>query len=390
MTYDYAPAAPPDLATLGGILSHGFGFPESAAPDWFARSGHENLRVLKRGDAVVGGLISIPMGQWFGGHAVPTLGFAGVGISPAFRGEGAATQMMLAGLREARARRIPLSTLYPATVTLYRRAGYERAGARYATRLDLRAMRFRRDPGLVVREEQAVPEVFRALYTRFASARQGFLDRGPYVWQRVWQPRDLSTRSFGLYRGDALEGYVVVANRMGEGEGVITVTDMVAITAAAGESILSLLCDYRSIAPAATWHGQPGGIFGMLLPERHHETTLRDFFMLRVVDPELALAQRGYPRRGAARVSFELDDGSLPECSGTYTVRVDHGKVSVERSTSPARARMSERALAALYAGFLGPDELAVLGMLDAEEVDRESMAWLFGSASPPTMSDMF
>ena len=26
----------------------------------------------------------------------------------------------------------------------------------------------------------------------------------------------------------------------------------------------------------ATWHGEAGGVFSMLLPERHHETILRD------------------------------------------------------------------------------------------------------------------
>jgi predicted acetyltransferase len=84
-----------ERAALAPMISHTFGFPAADAPAWFERAGYENLRALREG-GLAGGLIVVPMGQYFGGRSVPMTGVAGVGVAPEHRGRGAGTRMMRA------------------------------------------------------------------------------------------------------------------------------------------------------------------------------------------------------------------------------------------------------------------------------------------------------
>ena len=131
-----------ELLALGRVQAWAFGFAESRARAWLEKCGLENVRVARRGAEILGGLIEIPMGQWFGGRSVPMLGVA---VAPAARGEGVALTLMVDALRAARSRGFVLSTLYPAAVALYRAAGYECAGHRYRYKADLKTLPTARD-----------------------------------------------------------------------------------------------------------------------------------------------------------------------------------------------------------------------------------------------------
>ena len=119
------PETEADLDAIAGMMGWAFGPPPAEAREWFVRGGIENARLARLGAKAVGGLLEIPMGQWFGGRSVPMLGLAGVAVAPEARGKRVAWALVTHALREARQRGIALSALYPATLTLYRACGYE-------------------------------------------------------------------------------------------------------------------------------------------------------------------------------------------------------------------------------------------------------------------------
>ncbi|AKU93568.1 Acetyltransferase [Labilithrix luteola] len=379
---------------LGEIAAHGFGFRAEDYPEWFERAGHENLRVLKRGEHVVAGLMQIPMGQFFGGRSVPTLGIAGVGIAVEERGAGVAKALMLATLREARGKGIALSTLYPATVPLYQRVGYERAGARYRIEVDPKSLDVQRPTDVAIVEIPAaksaaeIPEEMRVLYTESARASDGYLDRGPYVWTRVVSPRgQLPTKTFGVRVAGRLDGYVVLSHKMEAPGSSVFVTDLAVRSGRAAQAILRLLGEYRSLATKVTWFGGAVDVFTSLLPECQHHIVLEDFFMLRVVDAERALATRGYPRAVNTRLVIELDDRSLPENSGVYTLDVERGVAKISRGAAPdlPSVRLGERGLATLFTGHTPVETLAHIGALEGDDEARARLAALFAGPAPVT-----
>src|SRR2546426_9159996 len=114
-----------ELSALLDILAPTFNFSRENAARYTKIVGRKNYRVVRRGSMVLGGCALLPMGQFFGGRSVPMMGVGAVGVAPEHRGQRAASTLMRAALKDMHARGYPLSALYPATLPLYRSAGYE-------------------------------------------------------------------------------------------------------------------------------------------------------------------------------------------------------------------------------------------------------------------------
>jgi len=398
-----------DLAGFAEIASACFDVSIEDTRAWFERGDARNLRLARQGEAVAAGLLLIPMGQWFGGRAVPMTGLAGVGVPAERRGRGAARSLLHAALDELHAAGVALSTLYPSTTTLYRSVGFEVAGGRYALELRLGELRARRadraDRELAVRratpaDEPAIAEVAREAARRGA----GQLDRGPYIWRRVRQPRGRIVRDLVIAGENGLEGYAYLSQRevpRGEGhEYEVVATDAAAVTPAAGRRLLALLGDHSGIARRAVLYGGPAHPLLMQLSERHYAVSLVDPWMLRIVDLRAALEQRGWPAGVAGELALELTDELLPGNAGTWNVKVAAGSASVTSPASSRRTtrggaagspalRLDVRGLAPLYSGHLSPWQLRQAGLLDGDEAALDLAAALFAGPAP-AMSDMF
>ena len=106
-----------------------FGAPASERTAYVERVHRDGQRLLREKGRITAGLVLLPMAQWFGGRAVPMTGIGDVAVAPEDWGRGAATRLMGSMLRELRDARVALSTLFPATMRLYRGVGYEAAGS---------------------------------------------------------------------------------------------------------------------------------------------------------------------------------------------------------------------------------------------------------------------
>src|SRR5262245_35632767 len=96
-----------ELRDLGAIQAWAFAFPPPDAEAWLARAGHENVRVLRRGREVLGGLLLVPMGQFFGRRSVPMVGIAGVAVAPDRRRAGLGATLCRETVRELHRGRVP-------------------------------------------------------------------------------------------------------------------------------------------------------------------------------------------------------------------------------------------------------------------------------------------
>jgi predicted acetyltransferase len=376
-----------DLEAFASIVGWAFGFPASDAKLWVERAGVQHARAARRGGRVVGGLIEIPMGQFFGGRSVSNVGIAGVAVAPEARGGRVALELVVASLRSARRAGMAVSTLYPATLTLYRAAGYELAGSRYRWTLAARKLpRERTALAVAPVAPDDLPEV-EALYRKISCRRNGYLDRGDYVWRRVREARTSEVRGYVVRSDEAVEGYVYLGQRGPEDRRELVITDLVASTPPALRRLFRLVADHQSTLGTAIFHGAAVDPLLFALPEAAAEVTLGEHWMLRVVDPERALTDRGYPARDA-RVDFELTDEHLPENSGRFRLEVSKGQARVVRGGSGA-VRLSERGLAALYTGFQSAAELGRAGLLAADESWLATLHDLFAGPSP-AMADYF
>ena len=95
------------------------------------------VRMAELDGRVVGTARAIPFAHFYGGRAVEAAGISGVAVAAEARGRGVGAAMMREYLQELRPT-FPISTLYPATVPIYRHAGYGFGGVRtfWKSRLD--------------------------------------------------------------------------------------------------------------------------------------------------------------------------------------------------------------------------------------------------------------
>ncbi len=377
-----------EIGAYAAILAWAFNIDADTVPAWLDKAGHDNVRIARRFSRVAGGLIHIPMGQWFGGRSVPMTGVAGVAVGPEHRGRGVAISLMRASVVELAEAGAPLSVLYPATLGLYRKAGYEPAGSRF--RCSVRTRDIPVGPrDLEVRSvDESDLDATSSLYSDIAREQNGYLDRGLYIWDRVRSPRAAPARGYLVEADQGIEGYLYIQENRGRRFHYdLGVVDLAAATPRAGRALLGLVAEHRTLGDTAIFSCGAADPVLSLLPERY-DCELADHWMLRVINAEAALGARGYPAATSARLELELDDDLVPDNRGRFVLEVEGGRGRVSRGGSGA-LRAGPRGLAALYTGFMAPASLARAGLVQGDEQVLATAAALF-AGSAPCMRDHF
>ncbi len=371
--FDPSPPLVPDIESMG-------------------RQGPENFRLARLHGRVVGGLGMLFMGQWFGRRSVPMVGVNAVAIASEHRSRGIGSRLLRGMFEEFHARDIPLSTLYPATQVVYRRAGYEHAGVAVGYTLPAHAL----DPrghSLEMRrahDGDGDEATIRALYAERARRTAGNLDRNEYMWRRKTRARDTALNTYIVERDGAPEGYIVYEQRQapGERDRNLAVRDLVALTPEAARTVLAFLADHRSTVDNIQWMGAPADPLLFHLPNQGYKITWYEQWMLRVVDVRGALEARGYPPALQAELSFDVRDDILGWNAGRWTLTVAGGRGEV-RPGGTGGVTLDIRGLAPLYSGYLSAEELRSTGLVEGSPDSLALATLVFGGPSP-WMADGF
>jgi predicted acetyltransferase len=326
------------------------------------------------------------MGHYFGGQSVRAGGITAVGVAPDQRGSGVGKWMLQQSLEELHRQGMPLASLYPATTAFYRRTGFERAAQRLIYDIPLAAIGVR---DYTLEAGPAGPDeypIIKQLYTQQAARGAAFMDRPAFYWENILDPKDKRTYTFIVRRDGVPEGYVVFSHASwGE---QLKVNDVVALTPAAGRRLLTLLADHRSMIESLRLPGGPNDTLLFLLAEQKQKVGWSLDLMLRIVDVIGALGARGYPAGVSAELHLDVCDELLPSNNGRFVLNVADRHASV-RSGGTGRVSLHVRDLAALYSGYMTPQELRAAGSLDGPEVDLATAAQIFAGPRPWT-PDMF
>lgn len=372
-----------EVEAFARVLSICFSPSLEEAHGWIKRGKRGNARLLTRGDHVAGGLFLIPMAQWYGGCSVPMVGIGGVGVDPGDRADGGATFLMHRVVEELHEEGVALSTLYPATQPLYRRAGYEQAGAHFAIRLNTqRIFHSEREPLLRRAAEEDLPEIER-LHRAHGRENPGNVDRSELYWSWVREGVKRPVHAFVVEGEDALEGYVYYTSQPNDDNHQdLWVRDVVARTPRAARRLLTFFRDHRSLVDKVRWRGSPADPLLLQAREQRHDIRLWDIWMLRIVHLVHALEERGYPMGLTTVVHLEVNDDLCPNNAGRWVMRVSDGSATVEPG-GQGRVHLGIRALAALYTGFASATQLRTGLDLKAPEEDAAALDAVFGGPSP-------
>ncbi|MBV1857906.1 MAG: GNAT family N-acetyltransferase, partial [Nannocystaceae bacterium] len=240
------PSRPADHDAVARVVVHGFAATPESLPATLALAGHENCRVVCDGPDVVATALLLPMGQYFGNRRVSMTGVAGVAVAPHFQRQGCATTLMRSIVEELAQQGVALSTLYASALPLYRRVGYECAGARFVAHIDPKRLGVQERGGVLRPMDAAGETRVRALYGAHAPAFPGFLHRSEYIWTRLLHPWAGRTPTCILIGRDdgQVEGYVSYSKKRGtDFQHSVVVHDMFATSAWGYRRLWSFLTD---------------------------------------------------------------------------------------------------------------------------------------------------
>ena len=368
------------------LLGQAFGIHDGKLIEgWLELAGHESLRVVEGRDGVRAGLILLSMGQLFGGRAVPMCGVAAVAVRHDLLRSGEGTFLLGAMLEELAGRGVALSTLYPAAPAFYRKAGYEAAGTQLLTSFSPTELTLL-DHELPLRQatdedHDAVERLYRE---QVAPGQNGALERGRYIWSRLWGERfGVPARGVVIEDGGELLGYAYYRQHSVYGDRYrLEILDLAARTPAALRRLWSFFADLETMVSRVTYPSAPQDpVFQLQDPPRSLTCHLEPWFV-RVVDLEAAVAQRGCPPGLTAEVDLEVVDELLPANAGRWRLTVENGRGEITRGGS-GTVRLDIRALASIYTGFAPPSSLALAGLLDGPPEALATLGALFAGPMP-------
>jgi predicted acetyltransferase len=371
--------------------------PESRAARRPERVRLDRYLVAMRDDRVLATAMGLPMLQWFGGRPLRTVGVAAVATDPLHRGLGLASSVVAELLRRHRDLGRDLATLYPATVPVYRRLGFEYAGVQTRYRMHISALPAPGDDAPEVADAGQDVEPLLASYHRLAERENGLTEGVEDDW---WTVRILGRENpagpatavatpgpdpdgYAVFRQEAVQG--------GDGWGFdLVCSHLVASTPAAARALFGYFRRFRGLGQDLTWHGPPTEPLAMLLPEQSLETASTFRNMSRILDVKTALEGRGYPTDVSGAATISVIDPVLPENTGAFDIEADGGKVRVTRlDAGPGgRPSLGIGALTTMFAGYLTPAQAVRGGLVDPTHPALDLLGRLF--AGPPAWTPDF
>jgi predicted acetyltransferase len=373
VTRRYRPARPEEHRALVLQDAQAFGEATTAASidRSMARTPLGELRVLEEDGVTLGLLLARSRRIYWGGRPVPAGQVSGLSIGAEHRGRGAATELLHAYLAEVYERGAALSTLFPAAVHLYRQVGYEYAGTWTLYETAARHLPVGWPAGWRARPVPADdPAPLQQRFAAVAAGRSGQVERDADWWRQFL----LSDRGSGppqVYLVDGPggpDGWAIfkvqdeVADR--DVRASVQIIDWGARSEGGWRSLLSLAAGFSSLEATVVWKGPDPEPLALLLREQDIHQVRQDRWMARVVDVPGAFAARGYPSGLRGRVTIGVSDDACPWVDGTWTIEVDGGEGKAVRVGDDARLRTDAGGLAALFAGYLDPRDLAELGLV--------------------------
>lgn len=409
-----------DLDAFARLMHLAFGGPRDDSRSYVDRIPSAYRRVwdggahgtLSAAPAPAAALVAIPMGHYFGGRRVASVGVQAVAVAPEARGGGVAKTMLAALLADmagsGREGGAAISTLYASVQSLYRALGYEHSGVYAELSINLRMLPRAGRSGNLIALGPDHDEAVRTLYNQIAPCFDGSVDRDPYLWSRVWEAKGTryeglgilanATRSARVARSRALpatpaiDGYLYVAPERDASSRSLAIRECAFRDVESGRRLLRALADFAPTMTVATLAAAPNHPLATLLEQQWHSWRIKDLWMLRIIDLAKAIEQRGYRRGVDVAFRVEVDDDVLASNSGRWVIEVAGGRGTARRPTrvdDQPLLKSGPRGLATIWSGFLTPRQAQLQGLLSGAE-DALALAESAFAGPMPAMTDAF
>lgn len=294
-----------------------------------------------------------------------------VSTYPEYSGMGLMSQLMKKGLSEMRDNGQSLSLLYPYSIPLYRKNGWEIISDKMSyTIRDVQLPKNIEVPGYVWRVSWEDPD-FMNLHTQFAKQTHGCLFRNNLAWDEYWKWDEDDTTVAIYYREDDLpRGYMVYLIN----DDVMYIKEMIYLDMESRKGLWKYIGAHESMVSEVRGYNYFSEPIAFSFDDSEIKETIRPYIMGRLVDTKMFLEKYRFRGEAEGDVTLRISDSFLEWNDQSLTLDIFGGKCGITDTVSRRHASMSIGTLTTLLLGYKRASELAELERIEA---DRETIKFL-------------
>ena len=284
---------------------------------------------------------------------------------PEHTGHGIMKRLMIQSLTRMRENHRPFALLYPYSIPLYRRLGWEIISNKmtYIVK-DTQIPRKIQEPGYVRRVEWNDKE-FMELHTKFAQKTHGCLYRNNLAWEEYWRWDEDDTKVAIYYSSsDEPYGYMVYLIN----NDIMHVKEMISLNHEAQRGLWEFIHAHDSMIDEVRGNNYYSESIAFELDDSDIKETIRPYSMGRIIDvAEFFESYACDPDEPPAVFRFDVTDELLPWNNGSFTIRFEHGRCRVTDEAPDYTMGLSIATLTTLLLGYKTAEKLYVMDRIKAE-----------------------
>ena len=304
---------------------------------------------------------------------------------PEYTGRGIMKRLMRKSLEHMRERKQSFAMLFPYSIPLYRRFGYEIISNKISyTVKDRQIPSKARAPGYVRRVDWANND-FMDLHTRFATQTHGCLFRNSLAWEEYWR-WDEDDTNVAVYYTPSGEpsGYMVYLIK----EDIMHIKEMIYLNREAHEGLWEYIRAHDSMIDEVKGNSYYNEPIAFEMDDGDIREVIRPYIMGRIIDVEQFLEKyQCDPGESGVCFAFNIKDEFLEWNNKPFNVYFENGKCIVPDRKPDYTVHLSIATFTTLLLGYKSAIKLYRLGRIDGDyaTVSRLDKALLHES---PYISD--
>lgn len=273
-----------------------------------------------------------------------------VSTYPEYSGKGIMSRLMKKSLMGMKEKKQSLALLYPYSIPLYRKFGWEIISNKISYVIKDRQIPSKAGTSGFVRRVGWDSPDFMDLHTAFARQTHGCLFRNSLAWEEYWRWADDDT-VVAIYYTEKEEpsGYMVYLIR----SDVMYIKEMIYLNREAQNGLWQYIHAHDSMIDEVrgnTYFNEP---VAFDMDDGDIKETIRPYIMGRIIDVEMFLKDyRCDPQEENVCIAFEITDPVLDWNQGTFHILFHQGRCRLTDGPAQYRVSMSIGTLTTLFLGY--------------------------------------
>ena len=298
-----------------------------------------------------------------------------VSTYPEYSGHGLMKRLLRLSLVRMREDRRSLALLYPFSIPLYRKFGWEIVSNKISYKVkdtQIHPGRIKdRAPGYVWRVEWNDPE-FMNLHARFALKTHGCIMRDSVAWDEYWRWDEEDTLVAIYYDiEDTATGYMVYSIKTD----IMHIKEMVYLNMEAQKGLWNYISAHYSMIDEVRGYTYRNELRAFMLEDGNISETIRPYMMARIVDVEMFFEDyRTDDAEADVCFAFEIEDSFAEWNNRTFNVLFHGGRAEVTGMDADHRVRMTIGTMSTLLLGYMSATQLSRLERIEGSEEAIEAL----------------